>query len=293
MRAKYVLSEVLTGLWRNITMTIAMIITMTVSLTLLGGSLIVYQKVDEARTFFFDKVEVSIFLKTTVTAEERDGLRNKLERDALVQHVIYESKEQAYARFRQQFRDAPDLVNATKPDSLPESFRVKLKDPTKFKSITTNYKDNPGISDIVDQQTLLGKVFSLIDTVQGIGLIVAIFQGIAAWLLVANLIQVAAYSRRREVAVMKLVGASNWFIQLPFVLEAVLAALIGSVLAFVSLMLVKVFVIDGTLEPLVSALSPVPIEWQTILVMLPLLALFGSVVSAITAWITLRFYVRV
>jgi cell division transport system permease protein len=291
MRAKYILSEVATGLWRNVTMTIAMMITMAVSLTMLGASLLLYMQVNSMKSFFYDKIEVSIFLKNDVTEAQRTALQGDLRSDSLVQNVIYESREVAWQRFKTQFRDAPDLVNATKPDSLPESFRVKLKDAEKFQQINDKYKGKAGISEIVDQRQLLGKVFGILGSMQSAALVVALFQGLAALLLVANTIQVAAYSKRREVAVMKLVGASNWFIQSPFVLEAVFAGLVGALFAFAILVLMKIFLIDGSLQSLANLLTPVP--WRNIMLMLPLLAGIGSVVSAVTGWITLRFYVRV
>jgi cell division transport system permease protein len=291
MRAKYVLSEVATGLWRNVTMTVAMMITMAVSLTMLGASLLLYMQVNSMKNFFYDKIEVSIFLKNDVTEAQRTTLQGDLRGDSLVQNVIYESREVAWQRFKTQFRDAPDLVNATKPDSLPESFRVKLKDAEQFQQINEKYKGKEGISEIVDQRQLLGKVFNILGSMQHLALVVAVVQGLAALLLVANTIQVAAYSKRREVAVMKLVGASNWFIQSPFVLEAVFAGLIGAIIAFLTLVAAKFFLIDGSLKSLANLLTPVP--WKNIWLMLPLLAGIGSVVSAVTGWVTLRFYVRV
>jgi cell division transport system permease protein len=291
MRVRYVLTEVLTGLWRNVTMTIAMIITMTVSLTMLGASLLLFFQVSKMEDFFYQRVEVSIFLKVDVTEEQRNNLKSALEGDALVKSVEYESKDQAWERFKTQFKDAPDLVNATKKESLPESFRIKLKDPSKVQQFAEEIKTQEGISDIVDQQELLKKVFDLLGALQTLALTVAIVQGSAALLLVANTIQVAAYSKRREVAVMKLVGASNWFIQMPFVLEAVFAGLIGAIFAFGTLVAAKFFVFDGSLKALTSVLLPV--DWGNIWLMLPVLAGAGSVVSAVTAWVTLRFYVRV
>ena len=291
MRSKYVLSEVLTGLWRNVTMTIAMIITMAVSLTMLGASLLLYMQVNEMRDFYYDKIEVSIFLKADVTEDQRSSLKNDLSGDPLVQEVIYESKEQAWERFKTQFRDAPDLVAATKPESLPESFRVKLRDPHKVQALSDEFRSRDGISEIVDQQELLKKVFAILGALQNLALTVAAVQGIAALLLVANTIQVAAYSKRREVAVMKLVGAANWFIQLPFVLEAVFAGLIGAILAFLTLVAGKIFIIDESLKPLTTLLTPV--AWSTVWIQLPIIAGAGALISAITAWVTLRFYVRV
>jgi len=291
MRAKYVLAEVLVGLWRNVTMTIAMMITMTVSLSMLGASLLMYLQVDKMKEFYYSQVEVSIYLKNDVTPEQRSDLESKLKADGLVERYIYETKEQAYENFKKMFGDAPQMVESVGPNEMPESFRVKLKDPTQFEAIDTEYKELPGISTIVDQQQLLQKVFDVLGAIQSLSLIVAGVMGIAALLLVANTIQVAAYSKRREVAVMKLVGASNWFIQMPFVLEAVFAAVIGALLAGIMLIVVKVFVLEGSLEALTNLLTP--IRWADVLVMFPVLAGVGGLVSAVTAWVTLRFYIRV
>ena len=291
MRAKYVLAEVLVGLWRNVTMTIAMMITMTVSLSMLGASLLMYLQVDKMKEFYYSQVEVSIYLKNDVTPEQRSDLESKLKADGLVERYIYETKEQAYENFKTMFGDAPDMVESVGPSEMPESFRVKLKDPTQFEAIDTEYKELPGISTIVDQQQLLQKVFDVLGAIQSLSLIVAGVMGIAALLLVANTIQVAAYSKRREVAVMKLVGASNWFIQMPFVLEAVFAAVIGAILAGALLIVVKVFVLEGSLEALTNLLTPV--RWRDVLIMFPVLAGVGGLISAVTAWITLRFYIRV
>jgi cell division transport system permease protein len=291
MRAKYVLAEVLVGLWRNVTMTIAMIITMVVSLSMLGASLLMYLQVDKMKTFYYEQVEVSIYLKSDVTPEQRSELESKLKSDPLVDKLIYESKEQAYDNFKKMFSDAKDMVDSVGPNEMPESFRVKLKDPKQFAAIDSSYKETPGISSIVDQQQLLQKVFNVLGAIQSLSLVVAGVMGIAALLLVANTIQVAAYSKRREVAVMKLVGASNWFIQMPFVLEAVFAAVIGAILAGGLLIIVKVFVLEGSLEALTNLLTPV--RWKDVLLMFPVLAGVGGLVSAVTAWITLRFYIRV
>jgi cell division transport system permease protein len=291
MRAKYILSEVLTGLWRNVTMTVAMIITMTVSLTMLGAAVLLYWQVDDMEKTFYTKVEVSIFLKPDVTADQRTTLQADLEKDPLVKKVEYVSHDEAYAKFKEWYHDSPDLIDSIKADTLPESFRVKLHDPTKFQSIADRYHDREGIDEIIDQRQVLGRVFGILNSLQNLSLVAAIVQGVAALLLVANTIQVAAYSKRREVAVMKLVGASNWFIQAPFVLEAVFAGLLGAIVAFLMLVCLKAFVIDGSLHDLTTVLGAVP--WKRIFLMLPLLAGVSALISAVTGWVTLRFYVRV
>src|SRR5690242_16704082 len=290
-RFKYVLSEVMLGLWRNVTMTIAMIITLAVSLLMLGGGLVMYKQIGSMQDYYFGKIEVSIFLKNDATDQQRQALADQLAGDPLVkQPVIFETKDQAYAKFKVQFKDAPDLVKATKPDSLPASFRVKLKNPKQFDAIAGEYRGKDGVDDVLDQQQLLSRVFGVLGAAKNMALAVAILQGVAALLLVGNTIQVAAYSRRREVAVMKLVGASNWFIQSPFVLEAMFAGIIGAVIASLALVAAKVWLIDGSLKSLTQLLTPVP--WSRIYLMAPVLIGIGAVVSGVTGWFTLRFYIK-
>lgn len=291
MRMKYVLSEVLVGLWRNVTMTIAMIITMAVSLFMLGASGLLYQKVGDMKDLYYENVEVSIFLDQEVSPEQRDALDAKLKSDPLVKEAFYVNKDEAYKRFQEMFQDAPDLLTAVKADSLPESFRLKLNNPEQYKDIYDQYKDAEGVDEIVDQSRLLDKVFGVLTGIQNFALAIAVVMAVAALLLVANTIQVAAYSKRREVAVMKLVGASNWFIQAPFVLEAVVAGLIGSIFGLVALAALKFAAGGGSLAALEGLITP--ISWTDIVLMFPLMAGVGGVVSAVTAWVTLRFYLRV
>jgi cell division transport system permease protein len=291
MRVRYVLNEVLVGLWRNVTMTVAMIITMSVSLTMLGASVLMYMQVDRMKNFYYGEIEVSIFLRTDVTDAQRTAINQAIDGNPLVASKTYESRQQAFEKFKVLWRDSPDFVKSVGPDSLPESFRVKLKDPEKYKTFADQIQGQQGIQDIVDQRQLLDKVFKIFNSIQVMALVVAAFMALAALLLVGNTIQVAAYSKRREVAVMKLVGASNWFIQAPFVLEAVVAGLIGSILGFIALFVSKVVLLDGRLQALTNVLTPIPNG--NVWLMLPLLAGVGAGVSAITAWITLRFYLKV
>ena len=290
MRAKYVLYEAATGLWRNVTMTVAMIITMAVSLAMLGASGLLFLQVDKVKELYYAQVEVTIFLAEDVSDEDREALDRALDSDPLVSHYYYESQEEAYEKARELFSDAPDLVEALRPESLPESFRVQLTDPEQFREISVTYIGWDGVSEIVDQERLVGDIFSILNAVQVMALVIAAVMAAAALLLVANVIQVAAYSKRREVSVMKMVGASNWFVQLPFVLEAVVAGVIGALLAFGTLVAGKHFVLDGPLSPLSIILTPVP--WRNVLLTLPALAGVGGLVSAVTGWITLRFYLK-
>jgi len=290
MRAKYVLSEVMVGLWRNVTMTIAMIITMAVSLTMLGASLVMYHQVGEMKKTFLSNVQVSIFLDTTVTDDQTQALDSKIKSDSRISSDQFLNKDASWKQFQQQMQNDPALLQSITPDQVPQSFRLKLKNPDQVDQIAATYKGLPGVDEVIDQASVLNRVFKVLGALQGLALTLAIAQGLAALLLVANTIQVAAYSKRREVAVMKLVGASNWFIQSPFVLEAMFAGVIGALIAFGGLVAAKFFLIDGSLSALSALLGEV--KWSTIDIMLPLLVLAGALVSGLTGWITLRFYIK-
>jgi cell division transport system permease protein len=307
MRFKYVLNEVVVGLWRNVTMTIAMIITMAVSLTLLGASLLLYQQVERMQVVYSQDLSTIMFFRVGDTPEtkyateaQKQAIEAALRADQtgpnpLVETFEFETKEQASQNFAVLFSSTPDLVRLTPTEDLPESFRVRLVDPSRYPEFEAKYKrfisEEGGLELILDQKRLLQRVFDVLGSLQSLGLIIAVVQGVAALMLVINTIQVAAYSKRREVAVMKLVGASNWFIQAPFVLEAVAAGLIGAIIAYGTLILAKIYIFDGALAPLAQVITEIP--WGNVHLMFPVLAFAGAMVSSVTGWFALRFYIRV
>jgi len=302
MRFKYVLNEVMVGLWRNVTMTIAMIITMAVSLTLLGASLLLYKQVDRMQVAYSQDVEVSMFFRVgdtedtkNATQAQKDAIEADLKADPLVQSYSFETKDQALDKFKVLYASTQDMVELTRAEDLPESYRVKLYDPTTFAQFKAKYQKyvtpEGGLELILDQRELLARVFDVLGSLQKLALIISGVQGIAALMLVINTIQIAAYSRRREVSVMRLVGASNWFIQAPFVLEAVAAGLIGAIIAYGTLVLAKIYIFDGALAPLTQVITEVP--WTNVNLMLPILGLAAGAISSVTGWFALRFYIKV
>lgn len=291
MRFKYVLNEVLVGLWRNVTMTVAMVITMSISLLGLGASVLGYMQVDIMKTFYYGEIRVAIFMNDNVSEAERNGLDAALDSNPLVAEKKFESKEDAYKRFQELYADQPDFLKSVQAGQLPESFRVRLKNPEAYPQFKESITGIPGIQDIVDQGEMLDDLFDVFGTLQVSALIGAGIMAVAALLLVGNTIQVAAYSKRREVAVMKLVGASNWFIQAPFVLEAVVAGIIGAVIGWVMLFLFVKLIVGGPLSQLTTIITAIPDA--NVWLQLPLMAGAGAIVSAVTAWVTLRFYLRV
>jgi cell division transport system permease protein len=236
-RWRYILSEALVGLRRNLMMTVAVILSVTVSLTLLGASLLLSQQVDLATDDWVGQVEVSIFLcdgRTCpeITPEQEEQLRTDLEEQPVVEEVFFESKDEAYERFIELFEDQPNLVDSVDPDVLPASFRVKLENPQLFAVIAEQFQEYPGVEEVVDQRQVLDQFLRFTNVIRNAALIVAVIQLVAAGVLIANTIRVAAFARREQTSIMKLVGASNWYVRLPFVLEGVIAGLLGAVISW-------------------------------------------------------------
>ena len=302
MRATFVASEVGNGLRRNLTMTLAVIITVAVSLGLFGASLLVRAQVSTMKDFWYDKVEVSIFLCSkgsdtpscaggAVTAAQRDQIKADLESlKPLVAEIFYESKADAFARFQEQFRGSPIAENV-REGALPESFRVKLSDPTKYDVVASAFAGRPGIEKVNDQRQILDKFFRILGGLQLIALIIAVAMLVVTVLLIVNTMRVAAFSRRRETSIMRLVGASNFYIQLPFLLEAALAAAVGASLAIVGLVLTKSVIIDQVLAP--SFQFTAFVGWDAVATIAPLMLITGVLLAGLAAFFTLRKYLRV
>ncbi|MBY6412383.1 ABC transporter permease [Rhodococcus sp. BP-252] len=300
MRASFITSEVLTGLRRNITMTIAMILTTAISLGLFGGGLLVVQMAGKTQQIFLDRVEVQIFLTDDISSGDPDcaqdtcrTLRSDLEQTPSVETVQYLNRDDAVKDATERvFKDQPELAELVSPDSFPASFKVKLNDPERFGVINDNFGSRPGVQSVLNQRDLVERLFSVLNGVRNAAFAIAVVQAIAAILLIANMVQIAAFTRRTEVGIMRLVGATRWYTQLPFLLEAVVAALIGSVLAIAGLFTAKNLFIDDVLSEVYDANILARISNSDVLLVSPFLVLVGVGMAAVTAYITLRLYVR-
>ncbi|MGH2726018.1 MAG: permease-like cell division protein FtsX [Actinomycetota bacterium] len=246
---QYVRKETAINLRRNAFITVAAVLVVVVSLYLVGAVLVASFALDRAITLQTRKVEVAVFLNKTVTAEERDSIEGDIVAMPEVASVQYESKQEAYESFKELFRDEPDIVAATTPDSLPESFRVKLKDPNEFEVVRDRLDGRPGIDKIRDEREFLRRLLDFVGDVRLLGVGVVLLLGLAAFVLIATTIRMALFARRREIGIMKLVGATNWFIRIPFMLEGVIQGVIGSVLAMALLLATRPFYV-GALDSL-------------------------------------------
>ena len=300
MRAKFVISEVGIGLRRNLTMTFAVVITVAISLSLLGVGLLANSQVRVMKDYWYDKIEVSIFLcsslsegsscaKGVITQEQKIGIQRDLQTLPVVQEVFYESQSEAYKRFQERFEGSAIAQNVT-PDQLPESFRIKLKDPTKFAVIESAFAGRPGVDVVQDQQAILEKFFRLLGVLRNGALLIGAASVLTAALLISNTLRIAAFNRRRETGVMKLVGASSFSIQLPFLLEGIFAAVFGWLVSTGVLVGFKA-IIDSKVAPLLTFTQF--FSWSDVWVASAWLLLTGLVVSGFASVLTLRKYLKV
>jgi len=300
MRARFILSEVGIGLRRNLTMTFAVVITVAISLSLLGIGLLSNAQVRVMKDYWYDKIEVSVYLCGSlsdsrscsagmITPQQRLEIQNDLEELPVVETVYYESQSEAFDRFQERFKDSAISQNVT-ADQLPESFRVKLKDPTQFAVVQSAFSGRPGVDVVQDQRSILEKFFRLLNVLRDGALAIGFASVLTAALLISNTLRIAAFNRRRETNVMKLVGASSFSIQLPFILEGVFSAFLGWGFS-VGLLSGLKYIIDDRIAPLLTFTNF--FTWSDVWVSSAYLLGTGLVVSSLASVLTLRKYLKV
>ncbi|MEJ5929221.1 permease-like cell division protein FtsX [Corynebacterium sp. H128] len=299
MRLGLVFREAMQGLGRNFTMTIALVITTAISLALLATGFLVTGMTERTKEIYLDRVEVIVQLDEKTSAGDKDcsskeckEIKDKLEADDEVESVTFRNREQSYERFVKLFEETdPVLVQETSADALPAALHVRLKDPLENQAIDA-VRELPQVDGVLDQVDDLRGATENLNAIRNATFLLAAIQAIAAIFLIANMVQIAAYSRREEIQIMRMVGASRWFTQAPFVLEAVFATFLGACASVVGLLLGKEFVLDRALRGLYEAQLIAPVTTSDIWVVIPVVAVIGLLFAAITAWATLRMYVR-
>ena len=303
MRAQFVFHEVWIGLQRNLTMTIALIVVVAISLSLLGTGLLFVKQVDNTRTYWQGRVQLSIYLCTSTsvspqctkngpaTPAEIAQLDTDLKQLPEVVSIRYESQAQAYQRFKQEFSQDQSFVSTVGKGDIPNSFQVKLKNTeADFPIVAETVDGRPGVDQIVDDSSILDKFYKLLNGARNAVLVIAIILIIAAVLLVANTIRLSAFNRRRETGIMRLVGASNFYVQLPFLVEGVIAGLFGWLVSAGLLIAVKTLWLDTLQQyfPFNVQLSATDLIEVIILAMI-----IGVLLCGATSFLTLRRYLRV
>ncbi|MFF4211163.1 permease-like cell division protein FtsX [Streptomyces sp. NPDC001796] len=305
MRAQFVVSEIGVGLRRNLTMTFAVIVSVALSLALFGGSLLMSDQVNQMKGYWYDKVNVSIFLcnksdaesdpncsKGAVTQEQKDQILSDLKKMSVVEKVTYESQDEAYKHYKEQFGDSP-LASSLTPDQMQESYRIKLKNPEQYQVIASAFNGRDGVQSVQDQKGILDNLFGLLNGMNWAARAVMAMMLVVALMLIVNTVRVSAFSRRRETGIMRLVGASGFYIQAPFIAEAAVAGLIGGTVACGFLLIARYFIIDHGLD-LSHKLNLINfIGWDAVLTKLPLILATSLLMPALAAFFALRKYLKV
>jgi cell division transport system permease protein len=304
MRLGLVLGEAGSGLRRNVSMVISVILVTFISLTFVGTAILLQFQINQMKGFWYDRAQVAVFLCTPIdtdggcsgeeaTQEQIDAVQATLDSENLAQFIKkseFETHDQAYANYLDQFGDAT-LSSVVTPELLPQSFRVNLVDPTQAEVLQETLQSLPGVQSVVDQREYLDPIFEMLNTASFTAVGLAGLMLVAAVLLIATTIRLSAFSRRRELGIMRLVGASNRFIQTPFILEGVFAAVIGSLLAGGAVVAIVQFFVRGYLRDALGQITLIGLD--DALVVVPILVVIGGVLAAASAGFAINRYLKV
>jgi cell division transport system permease protein len=272
-------------------------------MALFGTGMLLKKQVDSSKGYWYDKVEVSIYMctkassepkcgKKAATEDQRNALRERLESLPVVAKVEYEDEDAAFKRFQKLFSTSPGMSQATKVGDIPPSFRVKLKNPEKIEDVISAAEAarGQGVDQVINERKLLEKLFKILNGLQWAALFIALIQVFASVLLVGNTVRLSAFNRRRETGIMRLVGASNMYIQLPFILEGAIAGLVGGIIAAVMLVGSKVLLIDRLEDSLGFASH---LTWTQVAGVIIFSVAVGVLLCAGASFLTLRRYLKI
>jgi len=297
------MSEVGQGLRRNFSMVISVVLVTFISLTFVGTAILLQMQIGEMKGYWYDRAQVAVYMCTATTAtptcnlaeateEQQAAVKQKLdsaELAPLIDHYEFENHDEAYAKYAE-FTDSAEADFIT-PEFLPETFWVNMVDPTQADVLVETLSGTPGVDEVADQRKYLDPIFDALNAASYTAIGIAVLMLIAAVLLIATTIRLSAFSRRRELGIMRLVGASNRFIQTPFILEGVIAAVIGAVFAGGATVGIVHFFVQGYLAQLMTATSFVGLTEALLVV--PILLATGIVLAAISANVAISRYLKV
>ncbi|UCR89100.1 permease-like cell division protein FtsX [Mycetocola spongiae] len=305
MRVSLIWSEVFTGLRRNLSMVVSVILVTFISLTFVGAAALMQMQITQMKGYWYDRAQVAIYLCPDnslaascaaggATDDQREAVENTLKSAALsplIDKYYFESKDDAFTRFQEKFA-GNEIAQFVTPDQLQETFWVNLKNPAQSDVIGEAFSSVPGVEEVTDQRKYLDVIFNILNVASYTAIGIAGLMLVAAVLLIATTIRLSAYSRRREITIMRLVGASNRFIQTPFILEGVFSAFIGSLLAGGAVVGIVHFFVQGYLRDNVPAAMSNLVGVGDALLVVPVLILIGMILAALSANFAIRRYLK-
>lgn len=291
LRLGYFAGETIANLRRNLLLTLAAISTVAVSLFLLGGMIVLGHVIRNVVGRWEGKVEVTVFLQDSITKEQNKDLETALTGMPEVEKVFYVSKDDAYKEYKEMFRSSPAIYENVDANALPASFRVKLHDPNRVERVRSRIEGRPGVDTVTFGGDVVKKLLRINTLLRTISLVMTFVLFAAATVLIANTIRLAIYARRREVGIMKLVGATNWFIRVPFIFEGMAEAALGAMAAGVVIFAAKILWLDRLQEFLVFL--PLTVDGDVIRNVFVLLLMLGLAIGALGSSLALRRFLEV
>ncbi len=297
-RISYFSRETLVSLRRNVLMTIAGIATVAVSLSLFGGILMLSKWVDHGTERIKGGVTLEIFMKTNPNATEQQvqAVQDQLDGDkgpkGNIKSYRHLTHQDAFEEFKRIFRRNPDLVNSIRPQDLPESFRVVPKKAELTETVKSEFETVQGVDSVETPGEALKGLIDVTNTVRWIFVAISLVLLASSLFLIVNTIRLATFARRREIEVMKLVGASNWFVRIPFIAEGMVQGIVGAGLAIIAVASLKHFGFDQAFNDRHSFFSEFFVTTADATFIAFLVLAIGLVIGIIGATIGLRRFLR-
>jgi cell division transport system permease protein len=291
-RISYFARETLVSLRRNVLMTIAGIATVAVSLALFGGILTLSKSVDHGTERIKGGVTLEVFMKVDATKQQIADVSKSLGKDPNVKTFRHLSKEDAYKEFKRIFRRNPDLVNSITAADLPESFRVAPKKAELTETVKAAYGTSLGVDSVDTPGDALRGLIDVTNKVRWIFIGISGMLLLSSLFLIVNTIRLATFARRREIEVMKLVGASNWFVRIPFLAEGMVQGLVGAGLAILAVLCLKHFGFDQAFNDRGSFFADFYVTTGDVTMIAFLVLLVGILIGGVGGFIGLRRFLK-
>ena len=303
MKLGYIFGEVAQGLKRNLSMVVSIVLVTFLSLTFVGTAALLQLQIGQMKNYWYDRAQVAVYLcspyspaeacpQGEASADVKRSIEAKL-KDATIAPYIekyyFLNHEQAFTQFKQEFADN-SVTKYVTADQLNETYWVKLKNPADGAIITQSFSGVAGVEEVRDQRTYLDQIFSILNAASLAAIGIATVMLFSSILLISTTIRQSAFSRRRELGIMRLVGASNFYIQLPFVIEGVAAAAIGSILAGGAVLAIVQFFVQGYLAKALPFTNFVGLS--TGLSLVPILVGIGIFLAGIASIVAIKRYLR-
>jgi len=291
VKLKFFLGEALRSLRRNYFMTIAALVTVFLSMAVLGAVMVFVYNIEAVLKDVEQKVEISVFLKDSVTAEQIESLQAEIVGWEEVKESQFVSKDEALQRLKEDMGEGADVVEDLGRNPLPASFEISLNDPEEVGNVATRLEGREYIDEVSYGQEIAERIFQVTSVIRNILVVFLVMLGGVSILLISNTIRLSIYARRKEVEIMKLVGATNWFIRWPFVIEGIVVGTVGAAAALAVVQLGTDFVVERIRENLIFL--SVPFDAISLVQLAIVLLGVGALIGAAGSGLGLRRFLNV